>query len=155
MTPAAIAGVFKQAGLLPLVHVQQPGHSWPTLRQMIDSGHRLVVLTEHRSGGRTYPWILNGFRQAQDTPYTNPTVADLSCRLNRGRPGNPLFLINNWLSGFSSLVSNARKVNSYQQLWSYVHRCQRVRGHLPNFVAVNYYNEGGLFRVVNRLNRAR
>jgi hypothetical protein len=31
-------------------------------------------------------------------------------------------------------------------------RCTKERGMLPNFVAVNYFDEGGLFRAVDQLN---
>ncbi len=30
--------------------------------------------------------------------------------------------------------------------------CQKIRGHLPNLVAVNFYKQGDVFRVVNTLN---
>jgi hypothetical protein len=31
-------------------------------------------------------------------------------------------------------------------------RCEQIRHRLPNLLAVNFYKEGDLFRVVNRLN---
>ena len=31
-------------------------------------------------------------------------------------------------------------------------RCTKERGQLPNFVAVNFYNEGDLFSAVDKLN---
>ncbi len=31
-------------------------------------------------------------------------------------------------------------------------RCQEQRGQLPNFVAVDYFNKGNVFAVVNQLN---
>jgi hypothetical protein len=79
-------------------------------------------------------------------------VADLSCQLNRGSPASPLFLINNWVSNFTALVSHAVTTNAYDVLWPYLTRCQHDRGRLPNFVAVNFYNEGDLYRVVDQLN---
>ena len=152
VTPADTAKVFKDSGLLPYVHTQRPGQPWPTLGQMIDSGHRLVVMMERRGGGPTYPWMLSAFDWVQDTPYTNPTAEDLSCRLNRGSASHPLLLINNWVSSFQGLISNARKVNAYDVLWPYVERCRERRGQIPNFIAVNYYDLGDTFRVVDQLN---
>jgi hypothetical protein len=64
-------------------------------------------------------------------------------------------MINNWIASFTTLVSSARTVNAYSQLWPYVERCQSERGQIPNFIAVNFYNEGDLFRVINRLNGVR
>ena len=152
VSPADTAKVFEQAGLLPDVYTPQPGKGWPTLGQMISSGHRVVVLMEKHGGGTTYPWLQQGFDVVQDTPFSNPTPASLSCRLNRGSPTSPLFLVNYWLSGFQSLVSNARNINAYDKLWPYLQRCEEERHHLPNFVAVNYYNEGNVFRAVDELN---
>ncbi|HEX4018922.1 MAG TPA: hypothetical protein VHX15_19455, partial [Frankiaceae bacterium] len=152
VSPADTAKVFTQAGLLPYLHTQVAGQPWPTLGQMIDSGRRVVVLMEHHGGGSAYPWMLQGFDWVQDTPYANPSAADLSCRLNRGSASNPLLLINNWLSGFSSLVTSAQKVNAYSVLDPYAQRCERERGLIPNYVAVNFFDEPDVFRVVDQLN---
>jgi hypothetical protein len=46
-------------------------------------------------------------------------------------------------------------VNAYDALLERARECQRIRGHLPNLVAVNFYREGDLFRVVDTLNRLR
>ena len=152
VSPADTNEVFAKAGLLPYVYAHPPGTPWPTLGQMIDSGHRVVVLMENHGGGTAYPRLLQGFDEVQDTPFTNPTVSSLTCRLNRGLPSSPLFMLNYWLIGYHRLVSNARKINVYDELWPYAQRCQTERGRLPNFVAVNFYDEGDLFRVVDRLN---
>ncbi|HEX6394348.1 MAG TPA: hypothetical protein VFZ97_12985 [Acidimicrobiales bacterium] len=152
VSPADTATVFRQAGLLRDVYTPQPGKPWPTLGQMIASGHRVVVLMENNGGAKADPWLQQGFDVAQDTPFNNPTVASLNCGLNRGSATNPLFLVNYWLSGFQSLVSNARRINAYDVLWPYLQRCQAERQHLPNFVAVNFYNEGDVFRAVDQLN---
>jgi hypothetical protein len=152
VSPADTAAVFTQAGLLPDVYTPPAGAGWPTLGEMVRSGHRVVVLMERHGGGADYPWLRLGFDVVQDTPYTNPTIASLSCTRNRGAATNPLFLVNYWLSNFRSLVSDARTINAYDQMWPYVARCQAERHRLPNYVAVNFYNEGDLFRVVDRLN---
>ncbi|HSP36298.1 MAG TPA: hypothetical protein VLR26_00915 [Frankiaceae bacterium] len=152
VTPEDTAGVFDRAGLLPFVHTQASGQPWPTLGQMIDSGRRLVVLMERHAGGAKYPWLLPGFSATQDTPFTNRTANDLSCARKRGTATSPLLLLNYWLSGFRSLVTDARAINQENVLWPYVSRCRQERGQIPNYVAVNFYNEGALFAVVDRLN---
>ena len=79
---------------------------------MIRSGRRLVVMVEEGDGGDQAPWLVNGFEHTQDTPYTFPTVESFSCDSNRGPDDAPLLLLNHWLSGFSSLVSDAQLVNA-------------------------------------------
>ncbi|HEY7104259.1 MAG TPA: hypothetical protein VH573_21700 [Mycobacteriales bacterium] len=152
VAPADTAAVFDRAGLTPLVHTQQPGRPWPTLGQMVDSGRRVVVMMERHGGGTAYPWLLPAFTYVQDTPFTNPTAADLRCDRLRGTAGSPLLLVNYWLANFQSLVTDARKINALPVLAAYLARCRHERGMLPNFVAVNYFDEGGLFRAVDQLN---
>ena len=120
---------------------------------MIDSGQRVVAMMENHGGGSAYPWLLPAFDYVQDTPYTNPTVADLRCERLRGTAASPLLLLNYWLSSaFRSLVTDARRINALPVLEPYLARCRKERGMLPNFVAVNYFSEGDLFRAVDQLN---
>jgi hypothetical protein len=111
-----------------------------------------VVLKENHGGGSQYPWLLQGFDWVQDTPFENPSVADLSCRLQRGSPTDPILLINHWLGGVTSLVTDARKINARDVLLPELRRCESERGQLPNFVAVNFYDQGDLFSVIDTLN---
>jgi hypothetical protein len=152
VTPADTAAVFDRAGLTPLVRTQPLGQPWPTLGQMIDSGHPVVVMMERHGGGSAYPWLLPAFSYVQDTPFTNPTVADLRCDRLRGTAESPLLLVNYWLANFRSLVTDARKINALGVLGPYLARCEKERGMLPNFVAVNFFEEGDLFRAVDQLN---
>ena len=107
-----IAADVEAAGLLPLVYEPVAGDPWPTLGEMIRSGHRLVVMLEEGDGGTAAPWLVNGFEYTQDTPYTFPTVDSFSCEHNRGPADAPLLLLNHWLSGFNSLVTDAQLVNA-------------------------------------------
>jgi hypothetical protein len=48
--------------------------------------------------------------------------------------------------------SDAEKVNAYEPLLQRARTCERIRDHLPNLLAVNFYKRGDLFRVVDTLN---
>ncbi|HEX2805812.1 MAG TPA: hypothetical protein VHN80_06550, partial [Kineosporiaceae bacterium] len=153
VTPADTAKVFDRAGLTRYAyHSDGIAAPWPTLRAMVESDRRLVVLMENQGGGDAYPWLLPGFDHVQDTGYTYPTVASFDCGLKRGRPDSPLFLLNHWLSGFSTLYTDAQTVNAYAVLSARGRQCQAERGRLPNFVAVNWANLGALQRVVDEMN---
>ncbi len=152
VTPAQTNAVFQQAGLLPFVHTQAAGQPWPTLGQMIDSGQRLVVLMENQDGGREYPWQMPGFTWTQDTPYNYSSADQFSCARLRGSATSPLFLVNHWLSNPNRRVTDSAAVNSYNVLWPRVSECEQQRGQIPNFVVVDFYDEGDLLTVVNRLN---
>jgi hypothetical protein len=147
-----IAADVETADLLDFVYNHSTGEPWPTLGEMIRSGQRLLVMVEEGAGGEQAPWLINGFEITQDTPYTFPTVDSFSCDPNRGPDDAPLLLLNHWLSGFSSLVTDARLVNARDVLLPRAEQCQDERGTIPNFVAVNYVALGDVYDVVDALN---
>lgn len=155
VTPSTTAEVFRESGLLRDVYTPTSSGAsagaWPTLGQMIDSGHRVVVMAENRGGGTRYPWLMSAFHEVQDTPFDARTLSDFSCRLNRGPDTAPLFLVNHWLNQ-TLRVSASRQANSDAVLGARLDACQKERGLLPNFVAVDNYDQGDLFGQVRRLN---
>jgi hypothetical protein len=154
VTPEEIERVFAESGLLDLVYEHEPGTPWPTLRQMIDAGTRVVVLAEHVGAPGT--WYHQGFDLAQETPYDNPTVdalrSDESCAPNRGGTAGDIFLLNHWVARYPPRPSDARTVNAYDFLLDRARRCEEIRGLLPNLVAVDFYDRGDLVAVVDELN---
>ena len=155
LSPAVTARVLEKSGLLSMVHTPVSGQPWPTLGEMIDSGHRLVVLAENRGGGTTYPWLLQGFDEVQDTPYDAKQASDFSCDRLRGPADAPLFLVNHWLNRPQRRVSDAAKVNAASVLGPRLDACRKQRDHIPNYVAVDYYDHGALMKEVDRLNGVR
>lgn len=152
VSPADTAELVERAGLQPFVHLQRTGEPWPTLGSMIDSGRRVVIMMEEESGGRDHPWLLPGFEWVQDTPYLFRTPGTFSCAPNRGTADASLFLVNHWVTDKAREVTNARKVNARDVLLPRLERCQAERGRLPNFVAVDFYDQGDLLDVVDTLN---
>ena len=155
--PRDVARVFERSGLDRYVWRGRLGRRrLPTLRKMIDRDERVVAMAEHRTGG--VPWLRDQFDLVQETPYrfTTPAqvAAESSCRANRGNARNPLFLLNNWVDT-SPLPrpSNAAAVNAQATLLRRARMCQRLRGRLPNLVAVDFYEEGDVGDVVAELNR--
>jgi hypothetical protein len=88
----------------------------------------------------------------QETPFLFRRPGQLSCRANRGSPDAPLFLLNHWITDKRREVSNAARVNARGVLLTRARECQAERGLLPNFVAVDFYDRGDLFGVVDTLN---
>ena len=128
---------------------------------MISSGGRVLFLAENHAGGA--PWYHLAYRQIlQETPFafskpaqlTDPSEQPRSCRPGRGaRAGAPLLLVNNWISTAPlPVIANAEKVNAKASLLRRLRTCERVRTHLPNLVAVDFFRSGDLLGAVDALN---
>jgi hypothetical protein len=159
VTPADFVGAMEEAKLDRFVYRGPVDGPWPTLREMIDSGQRLVVMAENHAGAA--PWYHLVYKHAtQETPFsfsrvqqlTDPANFAATCRKNRGPADAPLFLINHWITTDPvPLPSNAERVNAYDPLLARARKCQRVREHFPNLIAVDFYARGDVFRVVDTL----
>lgn len=159
VTPTDIERAFEQAGLLDLVYRGAMG-PFPTLRQMIDSHQRLVVMAENDAGD--IPWYHPAYERAlQETPFrftraselTDPTNLAASCRPHRGPASAPLFLVNHWIDTTPfPRASLAEIVNARQPLLARAQECRRIRDRLPNLLAVDFFRRGDLLGVVNELN---
>jgi hypothetical protein len=95
--------------------------------------------------------MLQGFDWVQDTPFDFKQVSQFSCAPNRGKKDDTIFLINHWLNNPRSRVTDARKANAFDVLWARVKECEEDR-RFPNYIAVDFYDQGDLFAVVDRLN---
>ncbi len=155
-TPRDTANAFLRAGLGPYLYTHDRDAPWPTLRQMIRSGRRVLVLAEDRATGAP-PWYHQGFDLVQETPYTFTSLAALrapsSCRPNRGTPNSPLFQLNHWVERVNPSPGLAGRVNAESVLLPRALRCERRRGLVPNLVNVDFYERGDLFSAVRVLNR--
>lgn len=150
--PAKIVADLQAAGLEAMTYAHPPGDPWPTLAEMIDAGTRLVITAE--SGEPPPAWYQHLWDVAWDTPYTWYTAEEFDCSLNRGAMSNDLFLINHWLSTEFDTPSEAgaMQVNTYESLHGRAKACEAEVGRLPNFLAVDFYDHGELFAVVDALN---
>ena len=150
ITAAQTEQAFKTAGLTDMMYVHEPGAAWPTLFDMIVSGKRIVASAE--SASPPPAWYHHVWDIAWDTPYTFAKPEDFTCAPNRGTKGNDLFLMNHWLSDPLSTPERAQVANEYSLLSSRAQQCQAEGGQIPNFVAVDFYDIGAVFQVVDELN---
>jgi hypothetical protein len=141
---------FVASGLVQYVYTHPAGAAWPTLREMIESGERLLVMAE--SSGPPPAWYHDAYELSFDTPYSFASQEQFSCDVLRGEIENPLFQINHWLSTPFSEPENGEEVNVFDVLWPRVERCREETGRFPNFVVVDFIHIGDLFAVVDRLN---
>jgi hypothetical protein len=150
------AAAFKDSGLLDYVWRRDlAAGRFPTLREMIETGQRVIVMVEDDPGD--VPWMHSQFDLVQETPFSFDSPAALappaSCRPNRGASDNPLLLLNHWVdTSPAPRPSNARKINAEEFVLDRARACERIRETLPNMVAVDFYAEGDVTGAVEELN---
>ena len=153
VAPAEIEAAFQESGLADFVYRGSSVPPWPTLREMIATDQRVLVLAENDSEGVS--WYHQAFEVFQETPYSFHDPAEFSCEPNRGGTAGSLLLMNHWISTPpSSVPSDAEIVNAYDVLLARARACRAERGLLPNLIAVDFYRTGDLFSVAWTLNGA-
>jgi hypothetical protein len=150
VSSAEVEGAFEESGLHAFVHVHEADAPWPTLEAMIDSGRRVVVLTDR--GGSPEGWYLDVWAHAFETHWAAQTAGDLSCAKNRGDEDAPLFILNHFLTDILASPELAETVNYNPFFLDRARDCAEVNDRLPNFPTVDYYEIGDLFAVVDALN---
>lgn len=146
-----IAAAFETSGLVGYVHAQDPGTPWPTLREMIAGGERLVVFTA--DSARTLPWHMYSYDHAWENPYAAAAPGDLSCAEDRGSRTRPLWIFNHFLTSPIASPALAEMINHDPFFQTRVDGCRAdAAGDLPNFVTVDFYDIGDVLTVVDALN---
>jgi hypothetical protein len=149
--PAFIAADYEEAGLTDQLWAWDGG-PMPTLGQLLEQNKRLILSAE--SAGPPPLWYHHAWDLYWDTPYSYTDPSEFTCELNRGAPGNPLFLINHWLSDDLGLPTQAgaAQVNTYDALYARATQCAREAGRPPTLLAIDFYEGSALIEVVNALN---
>jgi hypothetical protein len=155
--PEDVEKAFRDSGLVRYAYVHNRNTLFPTLRELIESDKRILVMAENDNGGGSIPWYHDGFELMQETPYTFKSADELraaaSCKPNRGTANSPLFQLNHWVEKLPRSPKLGAEVNAYDFLIERARECRRRRGLLPNLVAVDFYDEGDIFEATRKLNR--
>jgi hypothetical protein len=149
--PDSVAKAFEESGLLDQVYQGPVAPKLPTLREIISSGGRVLVLGENNVG--KVPWYHLSYSLMQETPYTFHKPEDFNCRPNRGAATNPMLLINHWIESTPvPKPSNAEIVNSLEFLLKRARQCARERGQMANVIAVDFAGTGDVVEAARVLN---
>lgn len=141
---------FAASGADRYVYEGPGDDGWPTLGELIDDGHRLVVFSEFR--GPPPAWYHAGSEEIQDTSFAVQSADSFSCTLNRGRANAPLFLMNHWVEREAPDRADALVVNARDYVVQRARACAVSRGKMPNFIAVNFFSLGDVLGAVDELN---
>ena len=142
---------FQEAKLLGSLHHQRRDAPWPTLKKMVDSGRRLVVMTD-RDGG-SWPGYHDVWKHCWETHFSVRRTRDFSFRRNRGQASNRLLILNHFLTRPTASPALAALANSQTVLGPRVEGCQTATGRRPHFVVVDFYDIGATQTVIDKFNR--
>lgn len=152
ITPEDFARVVEGHPIYQYVHTQPEDEPWPTLREMIASGKRFVFLND-RTDATSKPWQHQQYDYGFENPYSNRSLKKYNCDLKpQADTTKALYIFNHFLTGTFARRSKNRKANSYAVLMDRVKQCQGVVGKRINFLTVDWYHWGDLFRIVDELN---
>ncbi len=146
-----LRSAFQRAGLFSHLATLEPGKPLPTLGQLIQSGHYVLVFAQ-KPPSASYPWDMDAFSWIQDTPLGAVKPAQFSCRLYRGRLSNPLLMMNDWADLFPPRLSPNIPLVSRQFLLRRADQCRSQRGRIPDLILTDFYDRGDVVGTVRALN---
>ncbi|MGB9338983.1 MAG: PI-PLC domain-containing protein [Polyangiales bacterium] len=150
---ARTSSAFEETGLIDFVYAHDAGGPWPTLGELIEADTRLLVFQEKLPQDADFPWLMAIWDHAGETPFSFSAPEDFNCDPNRGDAGNPLFLLNHFLTRPVGGSPDLAEMVNYNPLFiDRARQCEEERDALPNFVAVDFYDIGNVFEVVDALN---
>lgn len=148
---AKMNDVFVSLGLDTFFHQQTLGQQWPTLRQLIESGNRIILFTD-RNNNSDVPGFHHSWSFMVDHDYDAQRLSDFDCEWYRGDPNGGLYLFNHFITRLTPQPDSARVINSYDKLMGRINECQAFHSRRPTFIHMDFYEYGDALRVVNELN---
>jgi len=158
---------FQQSGMdkLAFVPPQQPVQqsAWPTLGEMIDSGKRVVTFIDADAdkANDTVNFLLPEFPNVWETPF-DVTDKTFPCKVDRTSGPLPddqhLYMINHFLdtSIFGADLPDlldATTTNGATSILADANGCTKFAdGRAPNFVLLDWVDEGQAFQAASTLN---
>ena len=151
--PSTIEQAFAAAKLTQYVATLKLHAPLPTLGELIEEGHRLVVFAEVKGGSP--PWYMPAFSFIQDTPLGAVHPGQLSCARYRGEKDSPMLLLNHWIPPFPPSPTINAQIGRAVFLRARILRCTEERHTSGAIVAVDFYQRTAVVKVAQELNSRR
>lgn len=146
--------VLVETGLDAYLHVHQQNTEWETLGEIIASNKRLVVFSESDNAQEGQDWYHYIWDFSTETHFSVSDKSEFNCDFNRGNPNNELFILNHFIGSKvgTGLIGEAEVINQYDYLHNRATECMVATGKLPNFLAIDFHEQGEPMRVADTLN---
>jgi len=136
---------------------------WPTLQEMINSGKRLVAFLDYGADMSSVPYILDEFAYFFETPYDVTDASFPDCSVNRpagASPSGRMYIVNHFLdldifgilvpdrgaAGTTNAATGTGSIGAQSAL------CESLYSRPPNFVLVDFTDQGNVIAAQNALN---
>jgi len=168
---AAIAQTCEATGILSYAYGHDQAAPWPTLRQLIEQGKRLIVMSDRYGPDviPSYPWLNNQRFYTDPWPthyaFSSPEIfedsrvplakfGDFSYRDTS--PFNKILYIHYTVtSGMAGDAKNAARINSFAVSKPHFERIMQAAERPPTWVSVDFINlppQNGIFEAVKAIN---
>ncbi|KAI9026458.1 PLC-like phosphodiesterase [Phycomyces nitens] len=164
MKASHLANVYSASKIAPYLYTHDSSKPWPTLKAMIDSGKRVVNFVDSQADEKNVPWLMDQFQLVFETPYENTDQSSFKCTIDRPSTltsaDEHMYVMNHFLYGTLKIGSieaqvpqrdSASTTNS-NSLRDQTTECTRTFGKKPNFIEVDFYDEGDAMEIVSELN---
>ncbi|KAG6088760.1 hypothetical protein E4U30_006052 [Claviceps sp. LM220 group G6] len=161
--PSLYVPFIEQSGITKYVYtppfLPMALDDWPTLQEMILKGQRVVMFLDYQANQTKYPWLMDEFSQAWETPF-DPMDRAFPCTvqrppdLSKEAAKDRLYIMNHNLNvefnvfGISlmvpavSLLNETNGINGTGSVGLAANNCREDWGRAPNVLNVDYFNYG-------------
>ncbi|KAI9250479.1 PLC-like phosphodiesterase [Phascolomyces articulosus] len=159
-----LTAAYETSTVVPYIYThEQQDHPWPTLQEMIDSGKRLVNFVDVGADTSKTPWLMDEFSFVFETPYDNTNPDEFKCTIDRPKDlqnsENMMYVVNHFLYGVIEIGmkievpqrDKARETNG-DSLQKHVDECSEIFQRKPNFIEVDFYEQGQALQYVATFN---
>lgn len=150
-----VAAAISNANLATYCHTQNTEKPWPTLDTLRKSGKRLVVFSDRVEKGTTAPdWYMYVWQHCWETDWQAVSTDDLlNAKQRRGKQSNKLFILNHFITNTFPSRKASKDANSLPFLSRRIAKARKDFGKKPNFLVLDFYEQGDASSIVKRLNQ--
>ncbi|KAJ5628500.1 PLC-like phosphodiesterase [Penicillium lividum] len=177
VSPSNFSAPIKNSGLIDYAYepwkIPMSLDSWPTLSEMILTSKRAVIFMDYEADQTEYPYILDEFSQMWETPFsplnrTFPCTTQRPTGITKAKAEDRMYMANHNLNleiifdDIDILIPDPAQINvtnavsGYGSLGLMANNCRSEWDRPPNFLLVDYYNDGNfagsVFKVAAEMN---
>jgi hypothetical protein len=151
VTAQDVANESDATNLTPYFHAQELGAPWPSLASLIESGERVILFSQDRPEV-DIPWYHYDGDYMAKTHWGYNDSAYFNCELTRGNLSSSLRWLDHYVTDPISSESASNATNQVPVIIERADNCTEQWGQIPNFIAVDFWEQGDIVLAVETLN---